>query len=535
MNVDTGSVMKRSSITCNQKHRVPCYLLYSILIGFYFFSAIQACLKKGLWSDEVLSVMIYRLENFSSINAAVWQGADYSPPTYHYIIHVYLKLFAFLPELLVYRLPSIVEIFGAAVAVFYILKRRVNFELAASSACIILCTTPFLYAIQARPYAFLLFLLSISLLIYDSLERSTRRWQLTLLLWSCLALSIWLHFYGFFYVIIIGLCEVIRYVVKREYRPYIVWMFVGLLPVALGLYPLAHQINEFLRGDIASSLNYHQTPNFYLLDLTFRDMLLGGFLGGALLILAVALNIFYFVTQILARVMQRRKKRPLFLSKELNNIEIIILALVCSLLFSFLFTLLTTKSFSPRYIFGIALFPSFMFAYLIAKVPYSRIIALLIVPILFFGVNSKANRNSDQAYESVLSFLETAEFNIQLPIVIDGDPFLALKFAASSQLRPRLNYVLTPKKDKQVNSTADRQIYRLTSVYEEMSVSVFNFDTFVQANPRFYVVSLNQEFLYDSTERALEETHLIGPVLERIAVARLRCAGTLGAKIGCEN
>jgi hypothetical protein len=202
--------------------------------------------------------------------------------------------------------------------------------------------------------------------------------------------------------------------------------------------------------------------------------------------------------------------------------------------FSFFFTLWVSKSFSPRYVFGITLFPSLLFAYLLCQVSHSRVVALLTFPFLFYGISSKATHyNPEQAYQTVLSFLENSVQEDNLPIVIDGDPFVALKFAASKTLRPRLQYVLQPKAHVYANPAADRQISRLATIFDDMSVS--EFDAFIKNNPRFYVVTLNNPAHWDSIESAFERKTLIGPVLMQTEQVRLRCAGEEGVNKGCAD
>src|SRR5689334_25099215 len=67
--------------------------LFTLLSAAYLYAATARSIADHFWMDEVLAVVAARQPGLSGVWHAIWSGTDFSPPTYHYLLHGLVQIF----------------------------------------------------------------------------------------------------------------------------------------------------------------------------------------------------------------------------------------------------------------------------------------------------------------------------------------------------------------------------------------------------------------------------------------------------------
>lgn len=263
-------------------HTVAAAILFGLISAVYLQQAIALAAEAPYWMDEVLAVWTARLPSLGAIWTALLGGAEFSPPGYHVILHGILVTGATGP--LAMRLPSIVAVYLAAVAIGLIVRRRSGWPVAAAAAAIVLSSGLFAYAVQARPYALVTAAVAWALFVWDDIaEDDAAGWRvpaLALLLGAAVAL----HFYAVLLVGLIGLAEIVRSLACRRIRPRVL-AAIALAALSILLWwPIMRAVDAFNTGDVRAE-SYYAQPSVLAASLTYARLLI----SPALPILAVVI------------------------------------------------------------------------------------------------------------------------------------------------------------------------------------------------------------------------------------------------------
>ena len=125
---------------------------------------------KQLWMDEVLAVWTIRLPTAGMIWSAIYHGAEFSPPTYHLLLHSLSRIAG--SSYLVLRVPSILWPCSLPRSAFFLLRRHVQLAAAAFAVPFIVLGDLYVFAIQVRPYALVVVCFALAILLWDVLEYS---------------------------------------------------------------------------------------------------------------------------------------------------------------------------------------------------------------------------------------------------------------------------------------------------------------------------------------------------------------------------
>lgn len=495
--------------------------LFTLLSATYLYAATARSITDHFWMDEVLAVVAARQPTLSGVWHAIWSGTDFSPPAFHYLLHGFVRIFG-ADSRLIWRLPSIAAVYGAAVCTGLLLVRRQLSRLAAVLGFgVVLAFGLFDYAIQVRQYALLSFCLAAALLLWSSMDEARGRALRAFGLWLVLAVSLFLHFYGVIEVAVIGIAELI-YLLGRRHPRKAVWRAVAMTaPIALALYPLAAHLAKFSGADSAAPAYYGQPSVGRLIGAVFE--IIGGGELGLLMILAAALII--GLAQLLkAGEVAPASKVPVQAAQgaALSELQIVIVSLSALPFVAFAFSVLVTKSFSDRYISAAALLPAVAVPYLLDKLPARRIVTLALIPVIAGILFNRALHTPDRIGDALAVAQKVSP---PLPIVVgEGLLYIELMEAVDPPTRARLVYLKRPEGVASPDPTNENEVLRLATFLTDYHVGEQT--AFLNNTPAFYTL-YRPNASTDTTAPSLIAAGVIGiPVSAENGILLFRAAAS---------
>ncbi len=458
-------------------------ILLLILLAFYVFTSVRVSAARPLWMDEVLAAWISRFGSLAGIWNAVAHGAEFSPPTYHLLLHAVDVGSG--GGALAMRLPSLVAALGCSVVVFAIVRRRAAFPFAALAAALTLELAIYNFVIQARPYMLVTACFALALLAWDRAGERMAAWRAVLIA-TALSLAIALHFFASLLVgVLIGM-EAVRTLATRRIRARVfIALAVPVLSLAAWL-PLMRSILRYNAGDTGAS-GYFARPTLASLLSAYGDLLLGSnaaLLIGFMLIMAFALLLRHFVPSRVAQEASTIAPCPAGSGRDLD-FDILTAATVAIPLVVFAASVLITKTFNERYALAAALGVAILYARLVARLPGGAWIAcgLLAVSCALWGVH--ARRSLAPVANPDLMLLQRATG--EQPIVIgEGLRYLQLAEAADPALRRRLVFLRVPGAVSS-DPTDEHQVERWMPLRPDLAI--LDIGSFVAAHKAFYLFS----------------------------------------------
>jgi len=280
--------------------------------------------RDSLWGDEALSVIIAKMPLTDLLRHVAWW--EQIPPLHHLVLKVWMSIFG--DREAAVRMPSALAGL-AAVAMMYLLVRRLAGRGAALAAAVVLAVSPMhiAYAHECRAYALAFFL---AVLSTDLFIRATRRPTLALQSAYVIvsALLLYAHIYGAFVLAAHNIAFLWR--VVREARPLRTiqpWLAMNLAIAVL----FAPMVPVVLRWLSAVNVTFW-VKKAYWFDITRAYWVYSG--SKPLLLLAAAL----FVLGV--RCLWRRNSAALPLLLSLTFVPVVLPVMI---------SVLTHPSFAPRY------------------------------------------------------------------------------------------------------------------------------------------------------------------------------------------
>jgi hypothetical protein len=478
---------------------------FALLSMGYFYAAIARSTADYLRMDEILAVSAARQSSLSGIWNAIWVGTDFSPPTYHVLLHGLVATFGGADGHFVWRVPSILAIYGAALCTYALLvKSQVSRAVAVLAFGIVLAFNLFDFAVQARQYGLLALGLAVALLLWSAIKDTGAGKVQACGLWLVLTACLCLHFYGIIEVAVIGAAELLYWISRRRFR-ITVWTALGLtVPVVAALYPIASHLATFNAGDNLAPGYYAKPTLGALLDAIFE--VLGGSGFGTLLLVAAFLLVgtAYFLERSKLRRLAAAEHVPIRPAAGLSEFDIVMIALCLLPALTFGFSLFVTGSFSPRYMAAGALLPAIAAAAMLDRLPWRRFVALGLVP-LIVGVLILRAHAPDPIANALAVVQKPAPSG---PIVVgEGLLYIELMDAADASTRSKLVYLKRPAGAFSPDPTNENEVTRLATFNPEYRVD--DRAAFLEANARFNVLYRPNEST-DTTMPALLDQGLLG-------------------------
>jgi hypothetical protein len=512
--------VKRHALESLFPHAAIFVLVLGAISCAYFTAAISIAANKNLWMDEALAVSTARLSSWQEIWSAIWSGAEFSQPTYHFFLHELLARFSSYPEAFVARVPSILAVYIAGVCVFALVRASTSPYVALIAMGVTLDSGLFAYATQARQYAPLAAGLALSLVLWNGIRADRFALYRSAGLWLILSACLSLHFYGFIAASTIGLAELIWLLARREMR-WSVWLaLLAAAPVEAAWYPLGQHLKGFLLQDSEASDYYGKPTVGVLVEAIFQSLASDESVA--------VLTVFALALAGAACILARVRPRPSIVAvdpvstsgAEITRLEITAIALFSIPFVAFLFSLLASSSFAVRYASAASLFPGVLYGCAMRRTPYRNWIACLLAPLVAGSLLMRQEDFNSGLLAPAQSVL-AATAEKPLPIVVgDGLLFIELMEGADARTRSQLVFLLSPPETISSDPTNENQVKRLAVIHREYHVREQS--AFLSETPCFYELFRSSSGSDATTASLMRQGLLQAPLLEEGGVLLFR-------------
>ncbi len=460
------------------------YLL--MLVGLFLFCVLVATLREAvrnpLWMDEVLAVWVARMPSAAAIRSAIAHGSEFSPPTYHLLLHYLARLAG--NTYLVYRLPSVLAHLVTGICVFTLLRRYLETASAAFGMAFALLGYLSMYALQARPYALLVACFALATLLWDDLDRNgVKSWRIVVIAFL-LAFAASLHFYAALFVVCIASMEGVWSVLNGRIRP-AVWIGFFLAGLSsLAWLPLLKTLSRFNAGDTTAP-NYYAKPTSGALTYVYSTLFVFDRQHVLLLLIAIALvALVYALAGLGTRIPFRPADPPSPVGQRLTNLYIIGFCEIAFPILVFVVARFVTRTFNARYCLlgclGFSILIACVLRSLSASRPMAALVLLAACRLAFVDIPTWSE---DEAYLEPLF----AKANQSYPIVIgEGLEFLQLEESAPPSSKARFVYVTAPPGVVSPDPTNENQVKRWIPIRPDLPI--VDAPTFFSRNQRFYIL-----------------------------------------------
>ncbi|MGD1069421.1 MAG: glycosyltransferase family 39 protein [Bryobacteraceae bacterium] len=203
------------------------------LAFIYLTTTLARCIKP-FWFDEITTYYLARMDSVSIAWRAIRNGGDLQPPLMVVLAHFSQRLLG--PNEIATRLPAILGVMVACGCTFAFIRRRSGAVFAICGAVLILLTSAYHYAMEARPYGLVLAGAAIALVSWQSADRPGRSWVSLAGIAAGLWIALASQCYSVLLAIPFGAGEIARSV-RRKRIDWPVWVAFGLSASALMFYP----------------------------------------------------------------------------------------------------------------------------------------------------------------------------------------------------------------------------------------------------------------------------------------------------------
>jgi hypothetical protein len=495
-----------------------------VLSVAYFYATISRSMTDYFWMDEVLAVSAAGQSSLSGVWHAIWSGTDFSPPTYHFLLHLFVKAIGAADSRLVWRVPSILAVYGAALCVYALLAKSGVSRIAATLGFgIVAAFGLFDFAIQVREYALLVLGLAAALLLWASIGSDRPEKGKVFCLWVILSFCLCLHFYGAIEVAVIGVAELIYAISRRRVRVAVWTALVLTAPVQAALYPLAAHLAAFNNGD-NSAPGYYGKPTLGSLGGAIANVVVGGEPGTLLLLALAALAA---CTYLLGRARPERAEAEPASAFAFSELEIVQISLCLLPFMAFAFSVLVTKSFSARYVAAGALLPAMFIPPIVDRLPWRQITGAALVPFVASVLVLRAHARDPIA--DVLAVLPHA--TPAAPIVVgEGRLYIELMGAAATATRSKLVYLLRPAGSFSPDPTNENEVIRLATFHPQFQLA--KPDAFLKEHRFFYVLARPDASVDTTTPALLARGVLQNPMIAENGILLYRSSESDNQKGG---
>ncbi len=405
-------------------------LLLAGICLFEFIVLLFSAARKAFWYDELVVVHLVSLRHLSRIFDALWAGCDPMPVAFYSIAELASRLPG--DPHVTLRLPSILGYLLALTGIYIFVGKRLP-PLAGITAVLLLTLSPFrAYAIEARPYALLIGLLTLAAVCW---QRDGDQRFMTPLFALFLALAVSIHYLAVFTIACFGLAELAWSVQSRRIR-WQIWAgcVFAALPFLLALPLVLHYTSLYAK-------NFWARPTWGLTVSTYS------FYAGLETNLAVVFVAFFaaVVGMLLLRI--SGKSGHLSPPRDFPIPEVVLMgAFLGYPAFLVLFSKIMSSAFTPRYgwpgIIGFVL----AFSYLFRNVWFKTASVQLLAAFLFaFAIQTRQDLlplrggNSRPPDETLLQLANVTRSEPDLPVVIaSGKMYLEAHYYAPPALRDRI-------------------------------------------------------------------------------------------------
>ncbi|MGH1588622.1 hypothetical protein ACRBEV_09970 [Methylobacterium phyllosphaerae] len=440
--------------------------LTAIATAAYLWAAFAAA-RHSYWMDEVLAVWTARRGSAAAVWEALRQGAEFSPPLYHYLLRTLLVLG--LDDPVILRLPSIAAIYGVALAAFVLVRRRYGIPVACLALVFCLAGPLFSYAVQVRQYALVAACFALACALWDvPAERpvsALRAAGIAILL----SFAVGMHFYAILLAVALGLMEAGWMIRHRRIRwPIVLALFASAVSLLCWL-PIMQAVSAFNHGDAAAP-GYYARPTIARLLATYLLMTAGGDplppYPLAIVLTGLALR-------------WRAGRRALPSGDDLD----LVTGVVCAVpLIVYAFALAVTGTFNPRYVIVTALGISLVVARSVAAHRHGAVLSCVLIPVAIMAFLSGGEPMRTVRREDAIALVSHAPG--ALPIATgNAQRFFEITEALGRAPSRRLTFLQVTDQGRNPDPTNEHQVDRWTHI--DPALPIRPIEPFLADNPEF--------------------------------------------------
>jgi 4-amino-4-deoxy-L-arabinose transferase-like glycosyltransferase len=451
--------------------------LFIVLAPLVLIDALYHAAAKGLWFDEILTVLVPSQDKVSSMWDILFRGMTSHPPTFYLIEHVMDKLGG--NENITLRLPSIAAFLCVMVCMFVFLRRRAGGLIAVVSTAALLVTSLYdFYAFEARPYDLMVACIAIALLCYE--RAGSIRWAL--LLGLALAAASALNFYAVLAFFPFGLAELTHLVTERKFRPQ-VWLafLAGGLPY-FAFWPIL-RTQRLLFG-----AHFWAAPTLWRFANTFGELL---YLGTPFSCAMFGAAFIYLAYLALSGNVGRRPTSASGLGFTLSDV-----ALTLGFLAIPLVTLVAAKighgAFALRYVIATALGISLALGLILSRLKRSAVVSVglfVLCVFVFQEASFWSLARRPQGAPDPIQVPSQMATDLNLPLVIsNGLVFVPVWYHANDDLKSRLFFLADPQ-EQYAASGNDTTTIQMLTLKDWPKMNIEGFPDFARNHRKFLIYS----------------------------------------------
>lgn len=480
------------------------YLILGLILVAGFLLRLYKLSSQSIWLDEAYSIYHSR-QNFIHVISF----KDLSPPLYYVLLHFWIKLTG--TSAFSVRLLSV--FFGTAtVFIIYLLSAHIFNKKVGMYAALLVSFSPLhiYFSQEARTYSLFFALTLLSMYFYSKLNKVTSKWIITGYLISTVFL-IYSHLYALLIILVQNLHQVTvnRFKLTKEAKAWVLIQFV----VFIFYIPRIIQLPGIISDNFHSWIS---RPSFLQLIYMIYNLFAGtvfSFYGLTLMLICSLLVLRY---------------------KFGNNIFFPLWILI-PLLVPFIYSLLFTPIFIPKYTYFISL-PLYLIAShslfkLKAEIRPILISAMIILSIAALLVQQ--NKTTKDPWNKAAEYIQTSDQKTDKVIIIASYEILPFSYYFDQGcFHSKDLYACSYKKGiypvdslQEVKKLDEKKFWLIVSrgAYNGETQKVLNYisDNYIETESREYLLNHNPA-LVNKLYRYFEEKGLIHLQFNRIKIAHFQ-------------
>jgi len=256
------------------------FMVAAGLAIFYFITSVVIASQRVYWFDELFTLHIARVPNWTTIWTALGNGVDALPPTYYMVVRLFDSLFG--PGDVAARLPSAIAMAIGLLLIFDCARRLTDGLHGLIALSLASCSFLPYYGYEARSYAIYFMLAALAFWAWTH-NVPGKRWP-TIVFGAAFFLGVCSHYYFVMCLAPFVLWELLRW--KPGHRPSakLIAGIVGSIVPVLLLSPLILSFSRKFSG------GYWNRPSFLELRAIFSQLFPDGLFLLVLIVIWVVLS-----------------------------------------------------------------------------------------------------------------------------------------------------------------------------------------------------------------------------------------------------
>ncbi|MGA2902236.1 MAG: glycosyltransferase family 39 protein [Candidatus Korobacteraceae bacterium] len=290
MVTSTGKTLRSAALHCVQHvdgvaradnaSAVWTFIVAGLLAVFYFVTSIYIASHRVFWFDELFTLHIARLPNWTAIWSALANGVDALPPAYYMLVRAFDSLFG--PGDVAARVPSALAMVIGLLLIFDCARRLADGLHGLIALSVATCSFLPYYGYEARSYAIYFMLAALSLWAW-TYDGAGKKWP-AILFGAAFFAGVCFHYYFAMCLVPYVVWELLRWKPGRRPSAKLISGIVGAIIPVLLLSPLILSFSHKFAG------GYWNRPSFAELRVIFSQLFPDGLFLLALIVVWIVLS-----------------------------------------------------------------------------------------------------------------------------------------------------------------------------------------------------------------------------------------------------